>query len=217
MKKKDRSIILFSCLFIIMALCTLTFTYAYFTSVGNFDGNTFELNSADAGIAYSMAGSDIELLIGGDIMNQSNVNEDIPVVVGSNSQPVTITLETYNSGGELTCNYDITYEPTMPFYNSSANIANKKELTIAGVSSISSVSIPETDLGNVTNKIVLLEDSEVKLTGVNKKETFTWTFAVSFYNQSFNQDDVSSKIFGGKVYIENLECENTFQTTSVTG
>ncbi len=208
-KKMDKKIVIAIIILIIVLLSTITATYAYFTAIGDGNLSKFKLESVEFGVAYSEAGSNINLLVDGLAMADTSINETVPAASATNTTPVRVILETTTDGGTLSCNYDIVYVPTVPYINSISNLSGAKEYTIQGVSDQNGKTLIETDLGNVTNELVLIDNSEISVTGVSKKLIENWTFTVSYYNQSFSQDDNRNKTFGGTIQLKNIECENT--------
>ncbi len=215
---KDSRIKLSLILLIIMLTFTIVATYAYFTSpITGDDFGSVEIESAQSGLAHTINGSEIGLKVEGNIMSQDNISTTVPAVTASNITPIKIVLNTSGNGGELKCNYDVVYEPSIPFMNSALNISNVNEYTIKGsgymtndVSGTKDLSIPETNLGNVTSRLMLLENQEISVTGVSKTLEYNWEFTVSFYNQEFNQDDNTNISFGGKIILDDVNCENVF-------
>ncbi len=208
---RDTKVKLSLILLVIMIVFTTVASYAYFTSSPGVSNYTnVDLESAETGGAYIQAGSTISLLVTGEQMAQHNASSITPAFEGENTTPVKIVLKTGDDGGELKCSYDIAYVPETPFMNSSLNVTNLKEFTIKGIENLKNNDIPETDLGNATSKVLLLDDYPISLTGVNKKLEQEWVFTVGFYNHTFNQDDNANIDFGGKIIIEDIKCENIF-------
>ncbi len=211
MMNERKKLILPILLLIVVMIGSTAASFAYFTAMNTeHEFSDLQLTAAEMGVAYGQSGSEINLLVKGEYMNQSVVNADIPAATSINDNSFIITLETFDSGGTLKCTYDIVYEPTVPFYNSVENLTNAYEYTIKGNANINGDFIPETNIGNVTSELTLIEDVQIELSGVNKKKSQEWTFTAAFYNQTFNQDDNQGITFGGKIVLKNLECVNEF-------
>ncbi len=208
-KKVDKKILLAIILLITVLISTISATYAYFTASGSGELSNFKLQSREFGVAYTESGSNIDLLVDGDVMKYENIDPVIPAATATNVDPVRIILETTADGGTLSCNYDIVYVPTTPYNSSAMNTAKLNEYTIKGSSDRNGKSLSEISLADITSEFVLVDNSKISVTGVNKKLIENWTFTVSYYNQTFNQDDNRNITFGGSLNIKNLECENT--------
>ncbi len=207
--RQRRMYVIPTILLVIMMLCTATFTYAYFTAPSSESYSEYDITSTKTGFAYAESGSEIDLLVSGDVMQEPLQNNNVAAATAVNDDPITVTLNTSVNGGTLTCTYDIYYIPDTPFMNSIENTTNEKEFTIKGVSDKGSFAT-EINLGNVTEKIMLAENVNIALSGVSKVLVQSWTFTASFYNQTFVQDDNAGKEFGGRIVLEDLDCENTF-------
>lgn len=181
------------------------FGLAYF-SIDKNEFSSLEFSSATTYNVYAMSGSDIYLHVAGQYMTGEYSDSTKPAFTTNNMTPISLTLETFDSGLSIACTYDLVYETINVFTSSAENVNNEKEYTISGVSNYSD-KIEELSLADVEDKLYLAKELKVELSGVNKKKTVEWLFDVNFYNQSFSQLDNMGAKFSGRILLDNLMCK----------
>ena len=210
MDKNKFQLSVFILAFVVVLLSTIFVTYAYFTARGSsIKTKPLNVSSASIGQAYSQSGTLMELHITGDYTLKGRADAEKPAIVVENSAPIEVYVETAEKDGTLTCYYDITYIPHVPYLNSEENINDDKELVIWGIEkNFGLANFDEVKINNVTEEIILGENIKIEASGINEKVAHTWQINVGFYNQLFDQTDKSRQLFSGDIEVKNLKCDN---------
>lgn len=205
MENKKISIIIAVLTLIISIFGASMLAVAYF-SIDKYQFSSLELSSATTYNVYAMSGGDIYLHVAGQYMTIDYSDPTKPAFTTNNMSPISITLETFDTGLSIACTYDLVYESVEMFTSSLENEFNEKEFTISGLSNYSD-KIEEVSLADIDGKFYLAEGLTVDLSGVNKKKTVEWVFDVNFYNQTFSQLDKMDSKFSGRILVDNLICK----------
>lgn len=205
-KKKDPQLTFAVVVLIVMIFSAGAFSYSYFTPLNEEGLPDVDITGATLGNAIVNAGDKLTINVDSASMSFVQVDKTTPAITDKNDIPLSIVMNTTETGGILTCVYDIVYTPSEPYINSKANLLNEFEFTIKGESS-NGKKITETNLGNVTQKLTLLSGHSTTLSGINKTTVEEFTFEIGYYNQDFSQNDNTDVTFGGDISIENLNCQ----------
>lgn len=207
--KKNKELLLFSILFLIVLLGSISLTYAYFTARSNLELlDKLEVSSGTVGQAYATSGSKISFDVPKKIMGRDDADDSVPVATAENDLPIVFTLETSSGGEELRCLYDIIYIAGTPYYSSPDNLENKKELVLSGAETqYNELEFDEVSLNDVENYIMLKKDVPISVKGIKQKIEHNWTITVGYYNNTFKQDENAYKNFSGDIEINNIRCE----------
>ncbi|MFI3260996.1 MAG: hypothetical protein R3Y13_04730 [bacterium] len=186
---------------ILMILFTSAMSYAYFSTIYNKNvSEKLNVESATYPTVIIENGGEFALSIRPEDMLEAHSSSTTPSVLATNNYPVSVGFVLSNSGGTAELNYNIYYEPTVPYYKSMDNINNEKEYVISIESDIHGLIVDEYNLNNMEES-VLLSTGNISGSGANEliKENFIVT--VAYYNLPYNQNDNAEKTFSGELSI----------------
>ena len=142
----------------------------------------------------------ISLTLNEDLLGVENANNTVPAFT-SNGGNLNLNLTTLNSEKDISCTYDIVYEPVNAL-NSSNNI---NEFTIAGEST-SGLSFNETNIVG-SNPVTLISNVSIMTNASSSLTTLdSWNFTVNFYNLNASQDYIAGTNISGNIKLENINC-----------
>ena len=182
----------------------LAVSYAFFGRVIE-NTNTNAISEINTSYYSFTATGDINisLTLNEDLLGVENANNTVPAFT-SNGGNLNLNLTTLNSAKDISCTYDIVYEPVDAF-NSSNNI---NEFTIAGEST-SGLSFNEINVVG-SNPVTLISNVSIMTNATSSLTTLdSWNFTVNFYNLNANQDYIAGTNISGNIKLDNINCGST--------
>ncbi|MGN1379825.1 MAG: hypothetical protein ACI4XR_05520 [Bacilli bacterium] len=145
--------------------------------------------------------TNISLNLTEDSLSIETASNTTPALT-SNGGNISLNLTTLDSAKDISCSYDIVYEPINALNSSNSSL---KEFTISGSSS-SGLSFNEVNVtGNST--VTLLSNATIETNASSSLSTLdTWNFTVNFYNLNTAQDYIVGSNISGNIKLANINC-----------
>ena len=179
----------------------IAISYAFFGRVIE-NTNTNAISEINTSYYSFTATGDINisLTLNEELLGVESANNTVPAFT-SNGGNLNLNLTTLNSAKDISCTYDIVYEP-VDALNSSNNI---NEFTIAGEST-SGLSFNEINVVG-SNPVTLISNASIITNAASSLTTLdSWNFTINFYNLNAIQDYIVGTNISGNIKLENINC-----------
>lgn len=197
---------------ILLIVLVFSATFAYFSMQINNDSNlTYNITvNGNLNVTYMLTGgSDLSLDI-----NPSDLNSGGEIEYVQNTADTDYVMLNNNSGhGNVTCSYEIWYEPTTIFHNSATNVGNETELALVGEDVSKNNTGFTFDLNNIS-AATKVKDGYIFTNSPTTTMTENWQFSIRYFNINANQNANIGSSFGGKVYFKSTGCKESLITAS---
>lgn len=190
---------------IMLIVIIFSASYAFFTSyntanvsynltVGNELNITYALN---AGSNITLNVNPVEMGVGGvESLSSSEITSDSVSLLNASEYP------------RLKCTYDIWYEPSSAFVNSSTNLQKETELEIIGTDKSGTNGTFHFDLDGITSA-TKMTSAKIITNSPTTSAVQNWQFTMTHYNINANQIEHMGKSYGGRIYFKGTGCEES--------
>jgi len=185
---------------ILLVVLLFVASYAYFSSfnTANLTYNLAVGEMANVTLAFT-DGEEMTLIVDPlELTDQTNES------VSSNTSTSVITLNNSSEYENVSCKYEIWYDPITPFKKSSSNTSGVMEygLNISDGSVTKNIDLTD------ENKPLKIYDAQINDANTSGNSSVTWTFSTTFYSRfNLNQSEHIGKSYIGRVYFKSAGCE----------